>query len=713
MAIDPKLIDDLNSRRKKVILSGGQEKIDKRHEKGEMTARDRMGYLFEEGTFSEIGMHVRHNCHNFGMGKKEIPGDGVVSGFGLVNGRPVACAASDFLAQGGSLGYMHAMKIADAQKYALKAGIPMVTVNDSGGARLQEGVAALSGYAQVFYNNVLASGVVPQISMILGPCAGGAAYSPALTDFIIMRNSGNAGMYITGPKVIEQVTYEKCTMDDIGSAAIHASVSGNVHFVADSDAHALDILKRLLSFLPANNAEEPPHKLDTPLDLSADEGMSDLIPGDNRTPLDVQPIISRLVDDGDFLEVHKDFAKNVVVGFGRVCGVVVGIIANQPNVKAGCLDIDSSDKAARFIRFCNAFNIPLVNLVDVPGFLPGKNQERGGIIRHGAKLIFAYSQATVPKVTLIMRKAYGGAYIAMCCKDLGADAVFAWPGAEIAVMGAEGAVPVLYGRELKAVEAPGRTSGRIPGGLLQPVRGGRHGPDHGSHQSGRNPRQDRLRTAHPPEQEGSASGQEARQHSALTSILTDSYVTYDTRLCAGHGQHHGESGLPDRRHPGGHDVPGWPGRHSDHQRLHCRFHPEQGQSQGRSGLRRSRSCACRRPCGSRQAGHDSGNARHPLRSRGLRHDGAHAGNGGRHLRRRGRRPGRHEPPHRGNQAIPGLRLCGRRQGGNLRLPPHPAQSLNHCIIHPYPRPRRESFNLIFHTIHYYEETSHHRRRQGI
>ena len=431
MAIDPKLIDDLNSRRKKVILSGGQEKIDKRHEKGEMTARDRMGYLFEEGTFSEIGMHVRHNCHNFGMGKKEIPGDGVVSGFGLVDGRPVACAASDFL----------------------------VTVNDSGGARLQEGVAALSGYAQVFYNNVLASGVVPQISMILGPCAGGAAYSPALTDFIIMRNSGNAGMYITGPKVIEQVTYEKCTMDDIGSAAIHATVSGNVHFVADSDAHAMDILKRLLSFLPSNNTEEPPHKLDTPLDLSADEGMSDLIPGDNRTPLDVQPIISRLVDNGDFLEVHKDFAKNVVVG----------IIANQPNVKAGCLDIDSSDKAARFIRFCNAFNIPLVNLVDVPGFLPGKNQERGGIIRHGAKLIFAYSQATVPKVTLIMRKAYGGAYIAMCCKDLGADAVFAWPGAEIAVMGAEGAVPVLYGRELKAVEDPAEKAKR-QGELLEEYR---------------------------------------------------------------------------------------------------------------------------------------------------------------------------------------------------------------------------------------------------
>lgn len=688
MAIDPKLIDDLNSRRKKVILSGGQEKIDKRHEKGEMTARDRMGYLFEEGTFSEIGMHVRHNCHNFGMGKKEIPGDGVVSGFGLVDGRPVACAASDFLAQGGSLGYMHAMKIADAQKYALKAGIPMVTVNDSGGARLQEGVAALSGYAQVFYNNVLASGVVPQISMILGPCAGGAAYSPALTDFIIMRNSGNAGMYITGPKVIEQVTYEKCTMDDIGSAAIHATVSGNVHFVADSDAHAMDILKRLLSFLPSNNTEEPPHKLDTPLDLSADEGMSDLIPGDNRTPLDVQPIISRLVDNGDFLEVHKDFAKNVVVGFGRICGVVVGIIANQPNVKAGCLDIDSSDKAARFIRFCNAFNIPLVNLVDVPGFLPGKNQERGGIIRHGAKLIFAYSQATVPKVTLIMRKAYGGAYIAMCCKDLGADAVFAWPGAEIAVMGAEGAVPVLYGRELKAVEDPAEKAKR-QGELLEEYREAFYNPyvaaGMGQITEVINPEETRAKIAFAlrtllKRRKCARPRNTATFRSNIH--LNGSYVTHNTRLCTGHCQRHEQSELSDCRHYGGHDVPGWPGRHSDHQRLHRRRHSEQGQSQNR----RSRGRACRRPrCGG-QTGHDSGNARHPLRSGGLRHDGAHAGNGGRHLRRRGRGPGRHEPPHCGNQAIPGLRLCGRRQGGNLRLPPHSAFPLNYSIIHPYPRP---------------------------
>ena len=453
MAIDPKLIDDLNSRRKKVILSGGQEKIDKRHEKGEMTARDRMGYLFEEGTFSEIGMHVRHNCHNFGMGKKEIPGDGVVSGFGLVDGRPVACAASDFLAQGGSLGYMHAMKIADAQKYALKAGIPMVTVNDSGGARLQEGVAALSGYAQVFYNNVLASGVVPQISMILGPCAGGAAYSPALTDFIIMRNSGNAGMYITGPKVIEQVTYEKCTMDDIGSAAIHATVSGNVHFVADSDAHAMDILKRLLSFLPSNNTEEPPHKLDTPLDLSADEGMSDLIPGDNRTPLDVQPIISRLVDNGDFLEVHKDFAKNVVVGFGRICGVVVGIIANQPNVKAGCLDIDSSDKAARFIRLCDCYSLPVVSLINSKGVAVPAVDEQAATIKATTQLLYAYAEATTAKVSIVTGNAIGQAYVAMGGKS-NADVTYAWPGAVISALTPEAAVQVLYTDDLKADKKP-------------------------------------------------------------------------------------------------------------------------------------------------------------------------------------------------------------------------------------------------------------------
>ncbi len=460
MAIDPKLIEDLESRREKVILSGGQEKIDKRHAKGDWTARERVSCLFDSDSFTEIGMHTRHHCSNFGMQKKYIPGEGVVCGFGLVDGRPVAAASSDFLAQGGSLGYMHAMKIADAQQYAIKGGMPIIQINDSGGARLQEGVEALSGYSTVFYNNVAASGVVPQISLILGPCAGGAAYSPALTDFIIIRQGGSAGMYITGPKVIEQVTYEKCTMDEIGSAAVHASVSGNAHFVASSDEHAIQIAKALLSYLPSNNTENPPHKLDTPLDTADDEGMNDIIPESNNTPLDVQKVIKRICDKESFLEVHADFAKNVVVGFARICGVVVGIIANQPAVKAGCLDIDASDKAARFIRCCNCFSIPIVNLVDVPGFLPGKQQERGGIIRHGAKMIFAYASATVPKITMILRKAYGGAYIAMCNKDLGADVVLAWPTAEIAVMGAQGAIPVLYGRELNAIEDPAAKAAR-------------------------------------------------------------------------------------------------------------------------------------------------------------------------------------------------------------------------------------------------------------
>ena len=305
----------------------------------------------------------------------------------------------------------------------------------------------------MFYNNVLASGVVPQISMILGPCAGGAAYSPALTDFIIMRNSGNAGMYITGPKVIEQVTYEKCTMDDIGSAAIHATVSGNVHFVADSDAHAMDILKRLLSFLPSNNTEEPPHKLDTPLDLSADEGMSDLIPGDNRTPLDVQPIISRLVDNGDFLEVHKDFAKNVVVGFGRICGVVVGIIANQPNVKAGCLDIDSSDKAARFIRLCDCYSLPVVSLINSKGVAVPAVDEQAATIKATTQLLYAYAEATTAKVSIVTGNAIGQAYVAMGGKS-NADVTYAWPGAVISALTPEAAVQVLYTDDLKADKKP-------------------------------------------------------------------------------------------------------------------------------------------------------------------------------------------------------------------------------------------------------------------
>jgi propionyl-CoA carboxylase beta chain len=329
--------------------------------------------------------------------------------------------------------------------------VPVIGINDSGGARIQEGDDSLSGYGQVFFRNVLLSGVIPQISIIAGPCAGGAAYSPALTDFLIMTKT-NASMFICGPEVIKAATGATVTMDEIGSAAAHATISGNIHFVAEDDTHALQIARKLLSYLPQNNIVDPPHRIPASLDLSNDPGMDALVPADAKSPLDVLQVIGRLVDDGDFLEVQRDWAKNIVVGFGRIQGMVVGIVANQPMVKAGTLDIDASDKAARFIRFCNVFNVPVVTLVDVPGFLPGVQQERGGIIRHGAKMLFAYAAASVPKITVILRKAYGGAYLAMCSRDMGADYVFAWPTAEIAVMGAEGAVNILYKREIAAAE---------------------------------------------------------------------------------------------------------------------------------------------------------------------------------------------------------------------------------------------------------------------
>ena len=343
---------------------------------------------------------------------------------------------------------MHAQKIVSIMDYAQQSGMPVVCFNDSGGARIQEGVESLSGYGKVFFKNVYLSGVVPQIAVIAGPCAGGAAYSPALTDFQVMVKD-QANMFITGPEVIFAATGQKCTMAEVGSAAAHATISGNIHFVADNDAHAVAIVQKLLSFIPSNNIMDPPHDLSVPLVLDDDPGMNDLIPEDGKNPLDIKEVIARLADNADFFEVQMDFAKNIVVGFARIQGIVVGIIANQPKVKAGTLDIDASDKAARFIRFCNIFNIPLVTLVDTGGFLPGVAQERGGIIRHGAKMLFAYGAATVPKITVILRKAYGGAYLAMCSQDLGADLVFAWPTAEIAVMGAEGAVKILYKREIE------------------------------------------------------------------------------------------------------------------------------------------------------------------------------------------------------------------------------------------------------------------------
>ncbi|HXP95385.1 MAG TPA: acyl-CoA carboxylase subunit beta, partial [Telmatospirillum sp.] len=418
-----------------------------------MSARERLSALFQDGTFQEVGTQAHHSARNFGMQRKELPGDGVVVGTGYVNGRVVAAFSQDFTVAAGSVGKVHAAKIVTAMQTAATMGVPLVAFKDSGGARIQEGVDALSGYGNVFYNNVLLSGVVPQIAVVCGPCAGGAAYSPALMDFVIMTKE-NAYMFITGPDVIKAVTGKAVTMDQIGSAAVHSSVSGNVHFVAEDDTHAVALVQRLLSYLPANNSEEPPHQMSPDIVLSEDPSIYDLIPDDSSKPMDVRTIIERLVDTGQFLEVHANFAGNLIVGFGRIEGMVVGLIANQPMVKAGALDMDASDKGARFIRFCNAFNIPVVTLVDVPGFLPGIEQERGGIIRHGAKMLFAYASGTVPKITIILRKAYGGSYLAMCSQEMGADFVYAWPTAEIAVMGAEGAINILYSKELN--EAPDR-----------------------------------------------------------------------------------------------------------------------------------------------------------------------------------------------------------------------------------------------------------------
>lgn len=453
MAIDPALLDDLAARRKTAAEAGGADKLAKRKEKGLLSARERLVNFFEKGTFQEFGMHAQHSCHRFGMDTKQMPYDGVVCGTGYVNGRPVAAFSQDFTVGGGALGRIHAKKICDLMDYAHESGIPVVGVNDSGGARIQEGVDSLSGYGQVFFKNVLLSGVVPQIAVIAGPCAGGAAYSPALTDFIIMTQK-NANMFICGPDVIKSATGEKAELEQFASAAAHASVSGNIHLVAEDDAHAMELTGELLSFLPPNNISDPPHDLDVEISMGKDERMNDVVPGTSKEPLDVQQVISLLVDDADFFEIMPDFAKNLVTGFARIGGVIVGIIANQPLVKAGTLDIDSSDKGARFIRTCNIYNIPIVNLVDVPGFMPGLAQERGGIIRHGAKMLFAYAAATVPKITVILRKAYGGAYLAMCSADMGADLVFAWPTAEIAVMGAEGAAKIIYRNQIKSAEDP-------------------------------------------------------------------------------------------------------------------------------------------------------------------------------------------------------------------------------------------------------------------
>ncbi|MBI5767131.1 MAG: acyl-CoA carboxylase subunit beta [Verrucomicrobia bacterium] len=453
MAIASAHLAELQKRRATALAGGGADKLAERKKKGLLNARERIDALFQPGTFLESGLHAQHDCHHFGMESKSMPGDGVITGVGYIDGRPVAAFSHDFTVGGGALGRIHSKKVCDLMDYAIEAGMPVIGINDSGGARIQEGDDSLSGYGQIFFRNVLLSGVVPQVSIIAGPCAGGAAYSPALTDFIIMTKK-NAQMFICGPDVIKASTGQTTTMDEIGSAAAHATISGNIHFVAEDDANAFALARKLLSFLPLNNIMDPPHRPVPALSLDRDERMNELVPEDAKAPIDVYQVINLLVDDGDFLEVQRDFAKNLVVGFARIQGLVTGIVANQPSVKAGTLDIDSSDKGARFIRFCNIFNIPLVTLVDIPGFMPGVAQERGGIIRHGAKMLFAYAAATVPKITVIMRKAYGGAYLAMCSRDMGADFVYAWPCSEIAVMGADGAVGVLYKKEISAAADP-------------------------------------------------------------------------------------------------------------------------------------------------------------------------------------------------------------------------------------------------------------------
>jgi len=442
---------ELLERRAGVALGGGQARLDKQRAQGKLTARERVDLLLDAGTFEETGMFARHQSTYFGLDRADYPADGVVTGEGAVFGRPVHVASQDFTVAGGSAGEVHSNKVAATMRASLATGTPFVFINDSGGARVQEGIGSLAGYGRVFYNNVLLSGVVPQISIIAGPCAGGAAYSPALTDFIIQTRQ--AHMFITGPGVIAQVTGERVTSEELGGADAHMARSGVTHFVADDDEQAVLLAQKLLSFLPQNNSEEPP-VVDPDYVVEADPGLGEVLPRSDKKGYDVREIIVRLVDRGDFLEVQAGYAANIVIGFARITGRTVGIVANQPHVLSGVLDIDASDKGSRFVRFCNAFNIPLVTLVDVPGFLPGVAQEHNGIIRHGAKLLYAYSAASVPKITVVLRKAYGGAYVAMCSKDLGADRVLAWPTAEIAVMGAEGAAEIVFRREIAEAEDP-------------------------------------------------------------------------------------------------------------------------------------------------------------------------------------------------------------------------------------------------------------------
>ena len=444
---------NLELREKKAIveMGDGEKAIEKQQEMGKLTARQRILSLLDDKSFNEFDMFVEHEERNFGMDKKVLAGDGVVTGTGTIFGYPVCIYAQDFTVMGGSLGLKHARKITKIMDHALKMKIPCIGINDSGGARIQEGIGALAGYGEIFYRNTMASGVIPQISVILGPCAGGAVYSPALTDFVFVVDQISK-MFITGPNVIESVLGEKISQEDLGGARVHAEITGNAHFFANSEQECFEQIKKLISLIPRNNSEKAlPSQPKAP---TFKKEISDIIPEDPKQPYDVRDIIKSLVDDSDFLEIHELFAPNIVIGFARIDGQTVGFVANQPMYLAGVLDCDSSDKAARFIRYCDSFNIPIVTLEDMPGYLPGVDQEHAGVIRHGAKVLYAYSEATVPKITIILRKAYGGGYIAMNSRHLGADFVFALPSAEIAVMGPEGAANIIFAKEIKEAADP-------------------------------------------------------------------------------------------------------------------------------------------------------------------------------------------------------------------------------------------------------------------
>jgi len=447
------LMKTLREKEEKAKAGGGEKRIKAQHEKGKLTARERIDFLLDKDSFVEQDLLVEHRCINFDMDKVEAPGEGVVTGYGTIDGRLVYVFAQDFTVMGGSLGEMHAKKICKIMDMAMKMGAPCIGINDSGGARIQEGVDSLSGYGQIFYRNTIASGVIPQISIIVGPAAGGAVYSPAIMDFVFMVKDIGI-MHITGPEVIKAVTGEVVSSEQLGGAMTHNVKSGVAHFAAENEEEVYQMVRKLISFIPSNNVEDPPI-VESKDDLNRkEEILLNIVPLDPNKPYEMKEVIKYIVDEGDFFESQSYFATNIITGFARLNGHSIGIIANQPKVLAGCLDINASDKASRFIRFCDAFNIPILTFVDVPGFLPGTAQEYGGIIRHGAKLLYAYSEATVPKITLIIRKSYGGAYLAMCSRDLGADQVIAWPTAEIAVMGSQGAANIIFKKEIMKAENP-------------------------------------------------------------------------------------------------------------------------------------------------------------------------------------------------------------------------------------------------------------------